>query len=117
MIVTVVRFELPTPISVDDARERFGANAAQYLTVPGLLFKAYIRSEDGQIAGGVYWWTDRASAAAKFNDGWRAGMQAKYGADPSIEYFDAPVVVDAVDGMIRVEPPLMPDTAAVPAVE
>ncbi len=106
MIVTVVRFQLPEPVSLDEARSQFGANASAYLDVPGLLFKAYLRGDDGSTAGGVYWWADRASANAKFNDGWLAGVTKKYGAPPTIEFFDAPVVVDAVQQVIRTEPPL-----------
>ncbi len=106
MIVTVVRFDLPEPVGLDEARTNFGANAASYLDVPGLLFKAYLRGEDGTVAGGVYWWVDRASAEAKFNDGWLAGVTAKYGAPPTVEWFDAPVIVDPVHQVIRTEPPL-----------
>ncbi|MEZ5229103.1 MAG: YdhR family protein [Acidimicrobiales bacterium] len=107
MIVTVVRFQLTEPVSLDDARDQFGSNAASYLDVPGLLFKAYLRGENGETAGGAYWWADRASAEAKFNADWLAGVTAKYGAPPSIEYFDAPVIVDAQHGVIRTEPPLL----------
>ncbi len=107
MIVTVVRFTLPQPVGLDEARTQFGANAAAYLDVPGLLFKAYLRGDEGATAGGVYWWADRASADAKFNDDWRAGVTEKYGTSPTIEYFDAPVVVDAQQQVIRTEPPLM----------
>lgn len=105
MIVTVVRFALTTPVSLDEARTQFGANAASYLDVPGLLFKAYLRGDDGTMAGGVYWWADRASAEAKFNDGWLAGVTSKYGSPPQIDYFDAPVIVDALRGVIRTEAP------------
>lgn len=108
MIVTIVRFPPSDPVSLDEARAKFGNNASDYLAVPGLLWKAYLRSEDGTRVGGAYWWRDRASAEAKFNDGWRAGMIEKYGAEPTIEFMDAPVVVDAVSQVIRVEPPLKP---------
>lgn len=108
MIVTIVRFEPDRdaePVSVEEARARFGANAADYLTVPGLLWKAYLLGDDGKTVGGTYWWVDRASAEAKFNDGWRAGVTEKYGRPPSIEWYEAPVVVDARFDVIRVEPP------------
>lgn len=105
MIVTIVRFALPQPVGLDDARDRFAANASSYLDVPGLLFKAYLRSDDGNTAGGVYWWADRASAEARFNRDWLSGVTAKYGSPPSIEYFDAPVVVDPRQGVIRTEAP------------
>lgn len=106
MIVTIVRFpRTPESVTVDEARDKFGGNADTYLNVPGLLFKAYLRSEDGHQVGGVYWWRDRASAEAKYNEGWQAGMIAKYGSLPEIEYFDAPVVVDPRAGEVLFEVP------------
>lgn len=106
MIVTIVRFPASDPVTVEEARTTFGGSAASYLDVPGLLWKAYLRSEDGTQVGGVYWWSDRASAEAKYNEGWRAGVAAKYGAVPDIEWFDAPVVVDAQSQAILVEAPV-----------
>ena len=108
MIVTLVRFPPRDPVGLDEARDRFGSNAASYLDVPGLLWKAYLRSGDGTVVGGVYWWTDRASAEARFGDGWLAGVTAKYGAPPSIEWFDAPVVVDNRSATVFTEAPRTP---------
>lgn len=105
MIVTVVRFTLPEPMTLEEARLRFGANASHYLEVPGLLWKAYLLAEDRSTAGGTYWWRDRASAEAAFNPDWEAGVTAKYGAPPTIEWFDAPVVVDGLADVIRTEAP------------
>jgi hypothetical protein len=106
VIVTIVRFpERAEPVDHDEARSRFGANAASYLDVPGLLFKAYLRSDDGRRLGGVYWWRDRASAEARFDDGWRQGVTEKYGAPPEIEWYDAPVVVDGRAQVVRTDPP------------
>ncbi len=108
--MTVVRFPSKTadsadPMTVAEARERFGANAHTYLDVPGLLWKAYLLSEDGLTVGGTYWWRDRASAEAKFNAAWLAGVTEKYGTPPIVEWFDAPVVVDPRFDMVRVDPP------------
>lgn len=105
MIVTIVRFPATEVVSLDEARKRFGSNAASYLDVPGLLWKSYLRSEDGTTVGGVYWWQDRSSAEAKYNEGWLAGMVEKYGSPPTIEWFDAPVVVDVRSQSIHVEAP------------
>lgn len=108
MIVTIVRFE-PDPdereISVEEARARFGGNAVDYLDVPGLLWKAYLLGEDGRTVGGTYWWTDRQSAENKFNAGWFAGVTEKYGRAPTVEWFEAPVVVDARFDVVRVDAP------------
>lgn len=106
MFVTIVRMPgLPEPLDRDQAAAMFSDNAASYLDVPGLLFKAYLRSPDGTTTGGVYWWRDRTSAEAKFNDGWFAGVSAKYGGAPVIEWFDAPVVVDPRSGDVFTAPP------------
>ena len=108
--MTIVRFppaegDSAEILSVDDARERFGTNAHTYLDVPGLLWKAYLLADDGRTVGGTYWWADRPSAEAKFNDGWLAGVTEKYGAAPTIEWFEAPVVVDARFDTVRVAAP------------
>ena len=108
MIVTIVRVKAAGPLSVDEARELFSENAARYLEIPGLISKSYLLSEDGQDTGGVYVWVDRASAEAKFNPGWLEGVTAKYGAPPTVEYFDAPVLVDAANQVVRVTPPIDP---------
>ncbi len=110
MFVTVVRFPAPlnadgAPPTVEQARQSFGQNATAYLNVPGLLWKAYLLSADGTTVGGTYWWSDRASAEAKFNDGWKAGVTEKYGAPPEIEWFEAPVVVDVRFDMVRTAAP------------
>lgn len=110
VIISLVRFQLSETVDLDAARVAFGQTAASYLDVPGLLFKAYLRAEDGNSLGGIYWWADRESAEAKFNEGWLAGVTEKYGVAPTIEWFDAPVVVDPVQQMIRVTPPNRPIT-------
>ncbi len=101
MIVTIVRFApSEQPLTANEARELFLSNAASYLDVPGLACKAYLRSDDGLVVGGCYWWTDRASAEARFNADWLAGVTEKYGTAPTIEWFDAPVIVDGRAGEV-----------------
>lgn len=105
VIVTIVRINGAGPLSVKEARELFSQNAASYLEVPGLISKSYLLSDDGQDTGGVYLWTDRESAEAKFNPGWFEGVTAKYGSPPVVEYFDAPVVVDVEKRVVRTDRP------------
>jgi hypothetical protein len=38
-------------------------------------------------------WTTRAAADAFYSDAWRARVAGKYG-EPTVEYFDTPVMVD-----------------------
>ncbi|MBT8240715.1 MAG: monooxygenase [Acidimicrobiia bacterium] len=108
MILTIVRFPGTSTATTDQAAEIFAESAARYLNVPGLLGKAYMRSEDGSV-GAVYWWTSRADAQAQFNMGWVEGVTEKYGAAPIVEYYETPIIVDNVTGTIRSEPPRIID--------
>ena len=104
MIVTLVRFPSSKTESLEAATEMFVGSAATYLEVPGLLGKIYLRAEDGSV-GGVYWWADRRDAERKFNQEWQTGVTQKYGTPPTVEFFEAPVVVDSILGTVRTEPP------------
>ncbi len=100
MIITVVQFKLPEPITRDQAKEIFLNTAPKYREVEGLLRKNYILSEDGKIAGGVYLWKTRDHARELYGDQWRAFVTEKYGSEPSVQYFESPVLVDNVAGEI-----------------
>lgn len=96
MITTITTFQLPQPISREEARRIFLGTAPKYQDAPGLFRKCYILSEDGRTAGGVYLWRSRADAEAMYTDGWRVFVREKYRTEPSVTYFDSPVVVDNV---------------------
>jgi len=100
MITTITTFKLPKPITRDEAREIFLSTAPKYRDVAGLVRKVYVLSEDGSTAGGIYLWNSRADADAMYTESWRAFVRGKYGTDPSVTYFDSPVVVDNVTNEI-----------------
>ncbi|MES2257460.1 MAG: YdhR family protein [Pseudomonadota bacterium] len=94
MITAITSFQLQKPITRDEARKIFLSTAPTYQGVAGLVRKVYILSEDGKTAGGLYLWNSRADADAMYTDSWKAFVREKYGTDPSVTYFDSPVVVD-----------------------
>ena len=49
-------------------------------------------------AGAVYLWETRAAAEKTYDDAWRRSFIERYGADPSVTYFDTPVIVDNLAG-------------------
>lgn len=100
MIIALTAFALPAPITREEARRIFLSTAPTYRGVPGLLKKHYVLSEDGRTAGGVYLWNSRAEAEALYTDAWRTFVREKYGTEPSVTYFDSPVVVDNVAGQV-----------------
>lgn len=96
MITTLVQFRLPKPITLERAREIFLSTAPRYRETPGLIRKYYVLSEDGATAGGVYLWKSRKDAQNLYTQDWENYVQEKYGAPPSVTYFQSPVVVDNV---------------------
>ena len=94
MITVITTFQLPKPITREEARGIFLSTAPKYQGVAGLLRKCYILSQDGSTVGGIYLWNSRAEAEAMYTESWRVFVRNKYGADPTVTYFDSPVVVD-----------------------
>ena len=100
MITVITTFRLPKPITRDEARTIFLSTAPKYQGVAGLVRKCYVLSQDGNTAGGVYLWDSRADADAMYTESWKAFVRQKYGTEPSLTYFDSPVVVDNVTNEI-----------------
>lgn len=101
MIVTIVSFKLPQPMTVPEATAAFEQTAPKYLGMPGLVRKHYYVSETGDRAGGIYLWKSRADAEACYTAEWRAMVTAKYGSPPEVAYVENPVIVDNVAGRIE----------------
>ncbi len=100
MITTITTFTLTKPITRDEARNIFLSTAPKYREVTGLVRKVYVVSPDGLTVGGVYLWNSKADADALYTDAWRSFVREKYGTEPTVTYFDSPVVVDNVAGGI-----------------
>ena len=96
MITAIVQFKLSQPITRERAREIFLSTAPRYRETPGLLRKYYVLSEDGGTAGGVYLWKSKKEAESLYTKHWEDFVRGKYGAPPSVTYFESPVVVDNV---------------------
>ena len=96
MITAITTFKLPKPITREEARTIFLSTAPKYQGVPGLVRKVYVLSEDGSTVGGIYLWNSRVDADALYTESWRAFVREKYSTEPSVTYFDSPVVVDNV---------------------
>ena len=101
MITTFVQFSVREPVTREKAREMFSASAPRYREVPGLVRKYYLLSEDGASVGGVYLWNSRSDAERMYGGEWRAFIEERYGAQPSVTYFESPVIVDNAAGVIE----------------
>ena len=100
MITALVQIKLPETMARDKAQVLFAGTAPKYRDVKGLIRKYYLLSEDGATAGGVYLWQSREAAEQLYTDDWQAFIMQKYGTEPSVTYFDSPVIVDNLVGQI-----------------
>lgn len=100
MITALVQFRLPQPLTREAACEIFSGTAPKYREIPGLVRKYYVLSKDGGTAGGVYLGKSQEDAERLFTDDWKKFIRDKYGAEPSVTYFETPVVVDNAAGEI-----------------
>jgi hypothetical protein len=94
---------LPKPITREEARNIFLSTAPTYRGVQGLFRKVYVLSQDGGTVGGVYLWNSRSEAEAMFTESWRAFVREKYGTEPTVTYFESPVVVDNIAQQIMTD--------------
>jgi len=100
MITAITSFALSKPITHEEARSVFLSTAPKYRGVQGLFRKIYLRSQDGLTVGGVYLWRSKAEAESMFTESWRSFVREKYGTEPTVTYFESPVVVDNVADQI-----------------
>jgi hypothetical protein len=96
MITVITTFQLAKPISREEARGIFLSTAPKYQGIAGLLHKRYLLSPDGSTVGGIYIWNSRAEAETMYSESWRAFVREKYATEPSVTYFESPVVIDNV---------------------
>jgi hypothetical protein len=100
MIIAFVQFKLPAPMTQAEATKLFEKSAANYRHLPGLIRKHYVLSDDGLMAGGMYFWESRAAAEQAFCGEWRERVRALYHSDPAISWFISPVTVDNADRLV-----------------
>ena len=103
MTTSITRFQLPSGIPTEAVKNGFLEVAPKFKHPSGLLRKYFLISEDRKTGGGVYLWKSMEQART-FSEGMlRPMLREKFKVDPSIEYFDAPVVVDNVTSQIIAE--------------
>ncbi len=71
------------------------------LAAKGLIRKDYLNGDAG--TGGVYLWESRAAAEAWFTPERAAMLAEKFGAQPTLTWYDTHVTVDNVKGETRVD--------------
>jgi hypothetical protein len=108
MITSITRFSLPPGVPTETIKSSFLQVAPDFKHLSGLVRKYFLISEDGKTGGGVYLWNSMEDARSFSEEVLRPTLRERFQMEPTIEYFDAPVVVDNVTSEIITD---VPDTA------
>lgn len=109
--IVVVQF--PLPKRTEDQAKTSGASTAptyRGLAEKGLIRKDYLNGDEG--TGGVYLWESRAAAEAWFTPERAAMLTEKFGAAPTLTWYDTHVTVDNIKGETRVDGVALADAQA-----
>jgi hypothetical protein len=102
MIIAVVQIPRAAPKPDKAGAVARGLDSAPlYREVKGLIRKDYLNGED--CGGGVYLFESRETAEAWFNDDWWGWIEERFGARPSLTFYDHYVTVDNAAGEVRVD--------------
>lgn len=94
-VTTVVtRFAVPDNVPAEVVRAAFTEAVPHFSNVPGLVRKQFLLSPDGRTAGGVYLWNDEVAARSFMLERVAPMIRARFRAEPTIEFFETPVVVE-----------------------
>ncbi len=101
MIVAIVQIPMPKR-SPADALQSARASAPTFAAMKDrrLLKKYYLNGDAG--GGGVYLWASRAQADALYTAEWFDDMTRRFGARPTITWYESLVQVDNLRGTIDI---------------
>ena len=100
MIVELVTFNAPPDADWDDILKDARAVIPRWQANPDLLRKHFLLSDDGRECGGLYVWPKREAAEAAHDAAWRAGVEQRTGAPPTIRYFQLQMLLDNEAGTV-----------------
>jgi hypothetical protein len=100
MTTAIIQFPLPSGAPADVVKDGFLEVAPFFKGPPELLRKYFLLSHDGATGGGVYLWTSRQAAHDFSETTIRPMIKEKFHVEPSISYFETPVIVDNVSSQI-----------------
>lgn len=97
-VVAIVRVATPWYAPRMLIRRKMIDTIPVYEKRPGLLFKAFSLEQQSKDFGGIYYWRDRASAAAWFGPAWFERVRTERGTEGHVRFFDAPLSLDNTPG-------------------
>ena len=86
--------------SEEEAIKSARTSVPTFAGMPGLTRKYFLNGENG--GGGVYMWESREQADAWYTAEWADKIEQRFGARPTLTYYDNYVVLDNADNALSV---------------
>jgi len=103
MITEVVTFKLPQGMTRDQLVANFRQTAPKWHANPDLIRKNYLYDSVNNIGGGVYLWKNMDGPRLWHDDAFCKKVIEVYGSEPTLHYYETPIVVDNEAGKITDE--------------
>ena len=100
MIVELVTFKAPGGADWDAILAGARATIPHWRANPQLVRKHFLLSDDGEECGGLYVWPTREAAESAHDAAWRAAVETRTGAPPTIRYFQLQMLLDNEAGTV-----------------
>lgn len=94
MITAIVTARIPEGMTYEKYVENTKRIAPNFQSIPGLVRKYFLFSEEQGLGGGVYLWQSREDADRCYAGVWRENFVRIFGVQPDIAFFNSPIVVD-----------------------
>ena len=103
MITVIVYFKLPDEMTREGIISKFEQTTQKWSDNQDLIRKNYLIDLDSGIAGGVYLWKEKIHADIWLGAEFKKKIKENYGHEPTLQFFESPIVVDNIVGDITKE--------------
>ncbi len=98
MITEIVTFGIPDGTTREEVVANFRRSAPGWRANPDLIRKNYLYDAETRRAGGVYLWRSMEAARRARDAAWLDRVRRTYGSEPTVQYFETPLVADNAVG-------------------
>ena len=98
MITEIVTFGIPDGMTRDEVLANYRRSVPGWRANPDLIRKNYPYDAKTRRAGGVYLWRGMEAARRARDAAWLDRVRRTYGSEPTVQYFETPLVADNAVG-------------------
>ena len=109
MITEIITFDIPDGMTRDEVVANYRRSAPMWRANPDLIRKNYLYDEKTRRAGGVYLWRSMEAARRARDAAWLERARRTYRSEPSVQYFETPLVADNAIGQTIIDGELAED--------